>query len=130
DVEIELRLVGAERFDELIVDDLDHHLARRDRAQHFLADSLLGNLFDEIARDRERHVCLEQGDAYFPHRRAHVGLAERAAPAKPAEYAAEPIAQRVEHSNLLSDASGPYGHAKRKIRRRTKPRRPACAPER
>ena len=44
-------------------------------------------------------IGLEQGDADFAHRRAHVALAERAAPAKPVEYAAEPIAQGVEHSN-------------------------------
>ena len=99
----------AERLDQRVVDDLDDHLARRDRAQHFLPDGLFGDLVDEIARDRERDVGLEQGDAHLAHRRAHVGLAERAAPAKPVEYAAEPIAQRVEHSNLLSDAERRYG---------------------
>ena len=108
----EFGCLGAERLDQRIVDDLDDHLARRDRAQHFLADRFLGDLVDEIARDRQRDVGLEQGDAHLAHRRAHVGLAERAAPAKPVEYAAEPIAQSVEHSNLLIDASA---CAKRKI---------------
>ena len=70
-----------------------------------------GDLFDEIARDRKRDVGLEQGDAHFAHRRAHVGLVERTAPAKPVEYAAEPIAQRVEHSNLLNDVEAPIWEA-------------------
>ena len=65
----------AERLDQRVVDDLDDHLARRDRAQHFLADRLLGDLVDEIAGDRQRDVGLEQGDAHLAHRRAHVGLA-------------------------------------------------------
>ena len=99
----------AERLDQGVVDDLDDHLPRRDRAQHFLADRLLGDLVDEIARDRQRDVGLEQGDAHFAHRRAHVGLAERAAPAKPVEYAAEPIAQTCRTFKSPHDASGPYG---------------------
>ena len=60
------------RLDQRVVDDLDDHLPRRDRAQHFLADRFLGDLVDEIARDRERDVGLEQGDAHFAHGRAHV----------------------------------------------------------
>ena len=93
DVEVELGGLGAEHLDQGVVDDLDDHLARRDRAQDFLADRLLGDLVDEIASHRQRDVGLEQRDAHLAHRRAHVGLGERAAPAKPVEYAAEPIAQ-------------------------------------
>ena len=127
DVEVELGGLRAQRLDQRVVDDLDDHLPRRDRAQHFLADRFLGDLVDEIARDRQSDVGLEQGDAHFAHRRAHVGLRERAAPAKPVEYAAEPIAQRVEHSNLLSDASrAAIWGCQTQMRRRTKPRRPAC----
>ncbi len=83
------------------MDVFDDHLARRDRAQHFLADRFFGDLFDEIAGDGQRHVGLEQRDANLAHRGAHVGLGKRAAPPQPVEYAAEPIAQRVEHSSLL-----------------------------
>jgi hypothetical protein len=38
------------------VDVFDDHLPRSDRAQDFLPDGLLGDLFDEVARDRERDV--------------------------------------------------------------------------
>ena len=109
DLEVQLGGFGPERLDQRVVDDLDDHLARRDRAQHFLADRFFGDLVDEIARDRQSDVGLEQRDTHFAHRRAHVRLAERAAPAKPVEYAAEPIAQRVEHSNLLTMRAAQWG---------------------
>ena len=100
----------AEHLDQGVVDDLDDHLARRDRAQHFRADRLFGDLVDEIARDRQRDVGLEQRDADLAHRRAHVGLRQRAAAAKLVEYAAEPIAQTVEHPHL--PPIGPARNAK------------------
>jgi hypothetical protein len=84
------------------MDDLDDHLARSDRAEHFLPDRFLGDLINEIARDRQRDVGLEQGDAHFAHGGAHVGFRERAAPAKPIEYAAKPVAQAIEHPSLLA----------------------------
>ena len=103
DVEVQLGGLGAERLDQRVVDDLDDHLARRDRAEHFLSDRPLGDLVDEVAGDRQSDVRLEQRDAHLAHRRAHVRLRERAAPAKPVENAAEPIAQTVEHSLLPID---------------------------
>ena len=98
---MELGGLAAEHLDQRVVDDLDDHLARRDRADDVLADGLLGDLVDEIARHRQRDVGLEQGDAHLAHRRAHVGLRQRAAAAELVEHAAKAIAQAVEHSNLL-----------------------------
>ena len=49
DLDLQLDLLGAEHLDERVVDDLDDLLARRDRAQHLLADRLLGRLVDELA---------------------------------------------------------------------------------
>ena len=60
DVEVELGSFRPEGLDQRVIDVFDDHLARRDRAQHFLADRFLGDLFDEVARDRKRHVGLEQ----------------------------------------------------------------------
>src|SRR5918997_1265260 len=82
------------------MDIFDDHLAGRDGPQDFLPDSPLRDLIDEVARNRESDVSLEQCNAHFAHRRTHVRLAERAAPAKLIEYAAEPIAQTVEHALL------------------------------
>jgi hypothetical protein len=82
----------AEHLDQGVVDDLDDLLARRDRAQHLLADRLLGGAVDELSDDRQRDVRLEQGDAHLAHRAAHVGLVERAAAAQAVEHAAQTIA--------------------------------------
>ena len=99
-VTFDISIVDEEAIDEGIVDDLDDHLPRRDRAQHFLPDSSFRDPIDEVAGDRESDIGFKQRDPHLAHRFAHVALAERAAPAKPVEYAAEPIAQRVEHSSL------------------------------
>ena len=103
DVDVQLGGFGAERLDQRIVDDLDDHLARSDRADDFLSDRPLGDLVDEVARHGQSDVRLEQRNAHFAHRRAHVGFRERAAPTKPVKNAAEPIAQTVEHSRLPID---------------------------
>ena len=103
-VELELGLLGAEHLDQRVVDDLDDLLAGRDRAQHLLADRLLGRLVDELADHRQRDVGLEQGDPDLAHRRAHVGLVQRAAAAQAVEDAAQAIAQAFEHPLLLTCA--------------------------
>ena len=60
--------VGAEHRDELVVDDLDDHLAGRHRAQHLGADGLGFDLLGEILDDIERDVGLEQGATNLAHR--------------------------------------------------------------
>ena len=47
------------------MDDLDHLLAGRDRAQDFLADGALLDPGDEILGDRQGDVSLKQGDAHL-----------------------------------------------------------------
>src|ERR1041385_3818420 len=42
----------AQPLDQMVVDDLHHHLRRRHRAQHLLADRLLANGVDEILDHR------------------------------------------------------------------------------
>src|SRR6185312_6126756 len=103
---------GAEHLDQSVMDDLDYLLARRDRAQHLLADRLLGRAVDELAHDRQGDIGLEQGDADFAHRAAHVGLIERAAAAQAVEDAAQTIAQALEHALLPAPRKEP---SKRKI---------------
>ena len=95
---LELGGLGAEHLDERVVDDLDDLLARRDRAEHLLADRLLGRLVDELADHRQGDVGLEQGDPHLAHRGPDVGLVERAAAAQPVEDGAEAVAQTVEHA--------------------------------
>ena len=81
-VEIEPGLeLAAERLDQMVVDDLHHHLRRRDRAQHLLPDRLGAHAVDEILDHRQRDIGLEQRHADLAQRRRHVLLAERAAAA-------------------------------------------------
>ena len=72
--------VGAEHRDELVVDDLDDHLAGRHRAQHFGADGLGFDLLGEVLDDIERDVGFEQRAANFAHRLDDVAFGQRAAP--------------------------------------------------
>ncbi len=67
--------VAAERSDQLVVHDLDDHLARGDRLHHLDADRLLLHAVGEGARHVERDVGLEQRAAHFAQRRVDVGFA-------------------------------------------------------
>ena len=92
------RLGPAEHLDEMVVDDLDDHLAGRDRAHHLLADRLLAHRGDEIAHHRQRDIGFQERDADLAQGRGDIVLAERAAPAQPVENLAETIAEGVEHA--------------------------------
>ena len=123
DAEFEFGRIRPQHLDQRIVDDLDDLLARRDRAQHVLADRGLGYLLDEITCDRQRDVGLEQGDPHLAHRPAHVRLGQRTTAAQPIEHTAKAITQAFEHSETFHPNR--RSSSKRKRRRRTKPRRPA-----
>ena len=69
----------AERLDQRIVDDLDHHLAGLDRLDDGSADRLGARAVDERAHDLERDVGLEQRAAHLAHRGVDVLLGEGAA---------------------------------------------------
>ena len=97
DIEVEFGGFRTQHLGQRVADDLDDLLTRRDRAQDILADREFGDLIDEAAHDGKRDVGFEQGDSHFAHRRAHVGLGQRAAAAELPENIAKPIAQTVEH---------------------------------
>ena len=86
---IEIDRVGrhAERFDQLIVNDLHHHLARRHRLDDLDPDGALAQFLDEGARHLERHVSLEQRPPHLPRRRIDIGRGERTAPRQAIEDA-------------------------------------------
>ena len=69
------------------MDDLDDHLARRDRADDFGADGAAADLVGEGADDIERHVGLDQRAAHLAHRLVDIGLAQRTAPGELVENA-------------------------------------------
>ena len=84
------------------MDDLDHHLRRRHRAQHLLAESLFPDRGDKVPDHRQSDVGLEQSDANFAQGGADIGLGQRAVAAQPIEDVAETIAQTIEHVGPLS----------------------------
>jgi hypothetical protein len=72
--------VGAQHLDQLVVDDLDDHLAGRDRLQVTSAPTAFrAPCIGEGAHDFERHVRLEQRTAHLAQRRGDIGLGQRAA---------------------------------------------------
>ena len=71
--------LGAQHVDQLVMDDLDDHLAGLDRLQHRGADGLGAHLVGEGAHDVERHVGLEQRAAHLAQRRRDIRLRQRAA---------------------------------------------------
>ena len=91
----------AQRLDQLVVDDLDDHLAGGDRLQDILTNGLLGDGVDEAAGDGERDVGFEQRDPHFAHGIAHVLLTQRAAALELVEHPAKAVGQRIEHRQLL-----------------------------
>ena len=100
-----LRSIGcarrAERLDELVVHDLDDHLAGRDRLDDVDADRVLPHLLGERAHDVERDVGFEQRAAHLAQRRVDILLRQRAAPGQAVEDGAETFRKAVEHRTLL-----------------------------
>ena len=60
--------------DQFVMDDLDHHLAGRDRLDDGGADRLLAHALGETADDVERDVGFQQRAAHLAHRGVDVGF--------------------------------------------------------
>ncbi len=87
----ELAAGAAHQLGELLVDDLDDHLAGLEALQHALADRLLADAGDELLGDLEVDVRLEQGEADLAHRLVDVVLAQLAARAQVRHRALEAL---------------------------------------
>ena len=68
----------AKQLDQLIVDDLDHLLRRRQALGDLFADRLLGHLGDEILDDLEVDIGFEQRQAHLLHALADIVLGQLA----------------------------------------------------
>ena len=87
----------AEHDGELVVDDLDELLARRNGAQLRDADRLLLDALEELARQLEVDVGLEQDAANLPQAFLDVGFGQDAATAQARKGRFEFLGQLVEH---------------------------------
>jgi hypothetical protein len=101
-VEIDRIGADAQRFDQLVVNDLDDHLAGRDRLDHLDADGAFLYLIDKGVHDVERHVGLQQHAPHLAQRGIDVGLLQSAAPGQAIENAAELFRKIVEHLSTSS----------------------------
>ena len=98
--QIQRRRLGAQHLDQIVMDDLDHLLAGRDRTQDLLADGPLAHLVDEGFDHVEGDIGFQQGDAHFAQGGVDVALFKGAAPLQPLEHIAELAAQSVEHGHV------------------------------
>ena len=95
-IEIDGLAVGTKRGDQFVMDDLDHHLAGRDRLDDGGADRLFADAIDEAADHVERDVGLQQRAAHLAHRSVDIGLRQRTAARQPIEYPTKLFRQIVE----------------------------------
>ncbi len=89
--EVDALRVVAQHTHQLVIDDLDDHLAGRDRAHHILADRLRLHRVDKVAHHVERDIGLEQRAAHLAHGFRHVGLAQRALAGELVEDGVKPL---------------------------------------
>ena len=110
-VEVDRLRFRAQRLDQQIVDDLDHHLAGLDRLDDGRADRLGAGPVDERAHDIERDIRLEQRTAHFAHGGVDVLLGEGAAAGEFIQNAGELFGQALEHGSRSFDqaAKAPSG---------------------
>ena len=89
--EVDALGVGAQHPHQLVMDDLDDHLAGRGRAHHLLADGFLLNGVGEVAHHVERDIGFEQRAAHLAHGFRHVGLGQRTLAGELVEDGAKPL---------------------------------------
>jgi len=97
-IEVQLDRLTAKELDQVIIDDLDHHLTRGDRLQHLLADRAFLDASDEVLDHRQRHIGFEQCDPNVAHRLFDVFFRERAPALQLFEDIAETVGEIVEHA--------------------------------
>ena len=77
---------------------LNDLLTGRDAAQHFLAQRLFFDPRDEILRDLEINIRLQQREAHLPHGIVDIRFADRAMPAQILENILKLIAELRKHN--------------------------------
>ncbi len=86
-----LRVVAGQHMDQLVMDDLDHLLARGDRPGHRLAGGLVLHRLHEVAGDGQRDVGLQKRHPDLAQRGRDIGIAQRALLGQPVEDAARAV---------------------------------------
>ena len=87
----------AHELGQLIVDDLDHGLARRQALQHFAALGAFLDVGDEVLDHGQRDVSLKQGHAHLAHRFLDVLFSQSRLSAQGFDDLLEPSGQIFKH---------------------------------
>ena len=120
------RVRAAEKRDQLVVDDLHDELVGLQALQHLLADGLLRDALDELLRDLEVNVGLEEGLPHLAEPFLDVRLGEAALSPEVPEGVRETRADAFEHDRSVS-ARGREGKRARRARAATHQERGARA---
>ena len=88
---------ATQQLDQLVADDLDDLLSRRQRREHILANGLDPNALDEALHDFEIDVRFEKRHAHLAQRLLDILLRQPAKSAEPVEDACEARGEAVEH---------------------------------
>ncbi len=101
------------------MDDLHDLLAGRDGLEDRLADRPLLDALDELARDSEVHVGLEQDSPHLPQSLSDHGLGEHTPLPETAEDRVQLLAQLIEHGRRGAPERGgePWGSRGADLRR-------------
>ena len=91
-------VLAAERRGELVADDLDHLLGRRQALEHLLAECLLLDPGEKLLDHPEVDVGLEQRQTNLLQRRGEMLLGDPALALQAAEDVLELVLQTFEHS--------------------------------
>ena len=95
--QVEAGFLGSQHFNQPVVDDLDHHLARRDALEHLRTDRGLGDLLDELLNDGQRDIRFQQGHPHLAHGFFDIGFVQRAPALQTLEDVVKPAGQTIEH---------------------------------
>ncbi len=95
------------QFDQLLVQDADEGLARREARGHLDADSLRLDGIDEAADDGKRYIRFQEGNPHFAQGFANILFRDAPAPAEAIQGAREPGRQIVEHGTDYRQKWGP-----------------------
>ena len=93
--------VARQHMHQLVVNDLHHLLARRDRLRHRLPRGLDLHRLDEIPRDRQRDIGLKERRPNLAQRRINIGLTQGASLGQLVKDRPKAFGKALKHQRIL-----------------------------
>ncbi len=92
-------IVLAHELDQLIIDNLDKHLPRRQAFHHFLPQRRFAHLVDEVFHHRQRHIGFQQGQTHFTQGVTNIVFAQTPLATQVFKSLGEFLGQIVKHGS-------------------------------